>query len=271
MIAGIVASGDQPEVYWEHEYPHALERLGPDGLPPIALFYGLEGQLPLIFRDYAMKANRWAVYVDLGYWGRREGGRWTGFHKVVVNARHPTAYFRKPQHDRQRINHFAGLLAQPWTLTGHHVLLAGMGDKGALAEGFKPEEWERKAIREIQAVTDRPILYRPKPSWKRAQPIPGTLYSDPAQRLVEQELENCWAVVTHHSNVAVDALVAGVPAFCWGGVAMELASQRLEQIERPGYPDRRDAWMADLAYTQWTPAEMASGACWRHLRSEGLV
>lgn len=266
MAAGIRACGDRPEFHWEHEYP-ALEARG--HLPDIALFYGLEGQLPLIFRDYA--AKRWAVYVDLGYWGRREGGRWTGFHKVVVNARHPVAYFRKPQHDRKRIHHFSGLLAQPWTLTGNHILLAGMGDKGALAEGFEPEQWERQAIDILQAATDRPILYRPKPSWKTAKPIPGTLYSDPAKRVVEDELQNCWAVVTHHSNVAVDALVAGVPTFCWGGVAADLSSQKLHQIERPIYAEGRDGWMADIAYTQWSVAEMERGDCWRHLRTEGLV
>lgn len=271
MARGIRACGDVPESLWEHEYPNCFtDRILQGKMPDIAVFYGLEGQLPLIFSDY-VASGRWAVYVDLGYWGRREGGRWSGYHKVVVNARHPSAYFRAPQHDRKRISRFRGLLAQPWTESGNHILLAGMGDKGALAEGFAPEEWERGAIERIRKVTDRPILYRPKPSWKTARPIPGTLWSDPQQRVIEQELQNCWAVVTHHSNVAVDALVAGIPTFCWDGVAAGLSSQSFDEIERPLFPDGRDAWMADLAYTQWSVEEIAAGACWSHLRSEGLI
>lgn len=236
-----------------------------------AVFYGLEGNMPLIFRTFANDLQRRAIYVDLGYWGRREGGRFTGYHKVVVNGRHPTAYFRRPQHGRGRIVHFRDLLAHPWDFSGHHILLAGMGDKGALAEGFQPEEWERQAIDIIRGATDRPIIYRPKPSWKKAKPIAGCQTVDSKERAVELDLRNCWAVVTHHSNVAVDGLVAGVPSFCWAGVAAPFSGQRLERIERPEYPDGRDAWMADLAYTQWTPDEMASGACWAHLRAEGLV
>lgn len=240
------------------------------------VLYGLEGNAPLIFREFATNPDKRAIYVDLGYWGRREGGRFTGYHKVVVNQRHPNAYFRTPQHDRRRISVFPDLLAQPWSDTAHakdggHILLAGMGDKGALAEGFHPEEWERQAIDILKSHTGRRIVYRAKPSWKKAKAIPGADFVDSKTRPVELDLQNCWAVVTHHSNVAVDALVAGIPTFCWGGVAAPMSCQKLERIERPDYPDGRDAWMADIAYTQWTPAEMAQGLCWQHLRAEGLV
>lgn len=235
------------------------------------VLYGLEGNMPLIFREFATNPDRRAIYVDLGYWGRREGGRFTGYHKVVVNARHPTAYFRSPQHGRARINRFRDLLALPWRVNGFHILLAGMGDKGALAEGFQPNQWEIQALDILRAHTDRPIIYRPKPSWKTASPLPGCVMSPSPVRPVEQDLGGAWAIVTHHSNVAVDALVAGIPTFCWGGVAAPLSCQKLEMIERPLYPDGRDAWMADLAYTQWTPEEMANGSCWAHLRADGLV
>lgn len=268
--AGLYQSGVRFMAFWESDWDIPDRRAAMLQCTH-AVFYGLEGNVPLIFRTFANDLQRRAIYVDLGYWGRREGGRFTGYHKVVVNGRHPTAYFRRPQHGRARIARFRELLAQPWDFNGHHILLAGMGDKGALAEGFQPEEWERQAIDIIRGATDRPIVYRPKPSWKKAKPIAGCQTVESKERPVEVDLHNCWAVVTHHSNVAVDGLVAGVPAFCWAGVAAPLSSQKLEQIERPTYPDGRDAWMADLAYTQWTPNEMASGACWAHLRAEGLV
>jgi hypothetical protein len=268
--AGLRRLGVPHSVYFEDltgraDYIRALEQC------THAVFYGLEGRVPLIFRDFATNPAKRAIYVDLGYWGRREGGRFDGYHKVSVNNRHPTAYFRRPQHDRRRIAHFRDFLAQPWSMGGDHILLAGMGDKGALAEGFHPEEWERQAVEIIRAHTDRRIVYRPKPSWKKAKPLPGCEYVDSKSRVVELDLVNCHAIVTHHSNVAVDGLVAGIPAFCVGGVAAPFSSPRLERIERPEFPDGRDAWMADIAYTQWTPVEMAAGLCWAHLREEGLV
>lgn len=267
MALGIAADGDRVDWQivtrkWRRDYD-------------VAVFYGLEPPIPELF-EYYRAAGR-AVYVDLGYWGRREGGRWTGYHKVCVNARHPTAYFRKPQHALDRLSELRVQIkpmaprdAEPWK----HILLAGMGDKGAAAEGYRPEEWERWAIDRIRQLTDRPILYRPKPSWKQARPIkgPGMRFSG-RERDVSLELVNCWAVVTHHSNVAVDAAVAGIPTFCWGGVAAAISRSDLVEIETPvAHPmGVRQDWAADLAYTQWSVKEIASGACWRHLKSDGLL
>lgn len=274
-MSGLQQQGVPVREFFENDWDNPARRVELLGCSHV-VFYGLEGNLPLIFRAFANDIERRAIYVDLGYWGRRQGGRFSGYHKVVVNGRHATAYFRRPQHDRKRVSVFPDLFAQPWSDTsqaanGGHILLAGMGDKGALAEGYHPNEWERQAVDIIRGATDRPIVYRPKPSWKKATGIPGCQTVESKERPVELDLANCWAVVTHHSNVAVDGLVAGVPAFCWAGLAAPFSSQRLERIEHPEFPDGRDAWMADVAYTQWTPDEMARGECWAHLRAEGLV
>lgn len=269
MAEGIARCGDFPMIWNEQDYAVSM-RSGLD----CVVFYGLEGNCRQILADHSKAGT--AVYVDLGYWGRREGGRWAGFHKIVMNGRHPTSYFRSVKHPHDRIGRFH-VGPKPWRENGSHILLAGMGDKGAWAEGYRPEEWERWAIAELRKYTDRPIVYRPKPSWKTAKPIAGTLYS-PRDRDVQQDLADCWAVVTHHSNVAVDAIVAGVPAFCWAGVAEPLSLQDLSQIERPYCPGRgageendRAQWMADIAYTQWSIAEMRQGLPWRHLKAERLI
>lgn len=264
MLEGIRRCGDLPEL-------RAVEQYDPrdNECTDAAVFYGLESNLPRVFADY--KAIGRAVYVDLGYWGRRQGGRWEGYHKLVINARHPSAYFRTPRHSPARALEL-GIRPAPWRSLGGggHILLAGMGDKAARAEGLQVEEWERWAIEEIRRHTSRPIVYRPKPSWKRARPLPGAYYS-PRDRDVVDDLRGCWAVVTHHSNVAVDALVAGIPAFCWAGVAACMASQDLSQIEQPFMPEGREQWIADIAHTQFSVEEMRSGVAWAHLRKEGLI
>lgn len=259
MLHGIRRCGDRPTLV------EAARYAGPDA--EIAVMYGMHGELFRAFNDY-VASGRKAVYIDLGYWGRREGGRWAGYHKVSVNARHPTAYFQNRVHDGSRLRRF-GLHPKPWR-SGQHILIAGMGHKTALVGEPAGGDWELEVVAEIRKHTDLPIVYRPKPSWKAAQPIGGTIFSPQTQDLGEV-LANACAVVTHHSNVAVDGLVDGIPAFCWHGVASVMASQDLSEIHQPRKPDGREQWMRDIAWCQWSVDEMRLGLPWRHLKSEGLI
>jgi len=242
----------------------------------VAVFYGLEGNTPRIFRDYARDAK--AAYVDLGYWGRvRPDNKWEGYHKIVINDRHPTAYFQRRRHPADRAAGF-DIKLSPWNSSerfpiGHKpILLAGMGDKGAAAEGFEPEEWERWAIAKIREVTKRIIIYRPKPSWKMARPIRGQsiLYSESKENL-NRILPGVHAVVTHHSNVGIDGLIAGIPCFTIKGAALSLGCDDLKKIEEPVRPEGREQFLNDLAYCQWSVPEMRNGTAWRGLLEEGLV
>lgn len=233
-----------------------------------AVFYGLSGNLMQAFLDYRNKGKK-AIYVDLGYWQRTLGGKLYGYHKVSVNGRHPTAYFQNRPKSNLRFQAL-GIPIKPWRKTGTHILVAGMGAKAAPVEGFKPNEWEEAAVRELRKHTDRPIIYRPKPSWTHPLEIEGTTFSPRTQSL-EEVLQDCWAVVSHHSNVCVDALLEGIPSFCFYGVATPMSLKDLRHIEHPIYPEGREQWAADIAWTQWTPAEMEGGHCWKYLRDEGIV
>jgi len=260
MVAGIARVGDTPVLYDETSYRRPVE--------DCAVFYGLKGNLAAALKQYPAEGKK-AVYVDMGYWGRRAGGQWVGYHKLAVNDRHPTEYFRNAAHPTDRLS-AQGVVMAPYAADGKHILLAGLGEKAAHSLGLEPEGWERDAIEQIRAVTDRRIIYRPKPSWKGARPIAGVDFSPPSQDIAEV-LAGCHAVVTRHSNVALEGLVAGVPCFASHGVAAPMGLQDLARIEAPHRPDDREQWAADVAYTQWNVAEMRSGAAWRHLKDEGLV
>ncbi len=238
-----------------------------------AAFYGYHGRLIEIFKAY-VEAGKPVVYVDLGYWGRKESGRFAGYHKVSVSDRHPTAYFQNRQHSADRFSRF-GVKIKKWRRSqpDDPIMIAGMGPKAAKVAGYEMEQWEKKTIATLRKHTDRPIIYRAKPiSTLRKQPTPieGTTYSPRGENL-DGVLARCHAVVTHHSNVAVEGLLAGVPVFCWGGVSVPLASQDLDMIEHPFYPEGREQFAADIAYCQWSVAEITSGAAWAHLRIERLV
>ncbi|MER9768892.1 hypothetical protein NKJ09_22830 [Mesorhizobium sp. M0189] len=204
----------------------------------------------------------------MGYFGRLEPSKWAGFHKVSVNGRHPTAYFQSRRHDGARASRF-GIDPKEWR-TGKSILVAGTSDKGALVDGFQPEQWERSAIAELQKHTDRPIVYRAKPSWLGAAPIAGATFEHTRDDVL-LSLRDCHAVVTHHSNVAVDGLINGIPAFCVEGVATPLALWDLALIESPKTEGDRERWINDISYCQFDVAEMEAGIPWRHLKDEGLI
>lgn len=235
----------------------------------VAVFYGFERQLPKVMADYKA-IGRNVVYIDLGYWGRKtKQDRFGGYHKLSINDRHPTAYFDKRKHDGSRAQRF-GMAIKAWRNGGRHIVLAGMGDKAARVQGYAPCEWERGAIAELRKYTDRPIVYRPKPSWKDARPLEGTEFNVPITS-IESVLHHCHALVTHHSNAGVDAAVHGVPVFTVEGVASRIGTSDLSRIEDPVMPVHREQWINDIAWTQWNAAEMQDGSAWRHLRDEGLV
>ena len=237
----------------------------------IAAFYGYQKSFPRIMAEY-IAAGKTVVFVDLGYWGRRLGGRYKGYHKVTINGRNPDKYLMKRNRDANRIT-LLGIKALPWRSDGNFIIVAGMSDKSANSYGLKPEEWERWAVAELQKHTIRPIIYRPKPSWLAAKPIPGSHFQ-PAQKSSDataKTFAGCHAVVTHHSNIAIDALVNGVPSFCWDGAATCMSLQDLSKIEKPLRPPARDQWLANIAWCQWSVPEIASGAMWRSLKMDKFI
>ncbi len=185
-----------------------------------------------------------------------------------MNARHPTEYFQQSPKPSDRFLEF-GIPIKPWRSDGKHVVVVGMSGKGAVAEGFGAQQWERHAIERLRQLTRRPIVYRPKPSWIGARPIPGSIWMK--EQPIDEVLEDAYAVVTHHSNFAVEAILAGVPAICPFGVASVMSAKYLEDIDNLPRPDGREQWAADIAYTQYSLAEMHSGAAWQYLRRERLL
>lgn len=264
MVAGINRVGDRARLRSSLHYRYPDDQVG--------VFYGLAGSLINALADYP-KAGKKAVYVDMGYWGRKDGGRFAGFHKLAVNSRHPTAYFQAQPHSKARFESF-GVPVESWRPDAPDapILIAGMGPKGSRFEGFGIAGWEREVIGQLRQHTDRPIWYRPKPNWEGARPLDGAIMVD-KDALLAAQLQGCHAVVAHHSNAAVEGLCHGFPAFVAEGVALALGSADLSTIEAPRMVDEgaRRQWLADIAWTQWSVAEMAEGRAWRYLKDEGLV
>jgi hypothetical protein len=204
------------------------------------------------------------LFFDMGYWARDKG-----FFKVACNDRHPDKYFMRRPKPADRFNRL-GLTIEPWQRnTTGYILLAGMSGKASWSWGWGNEDYERRTIAELRKYTDRPIVYRPKPSWSAAKPLSGARFD--VKTPLRTALAEAHCVVSHHSNVGCDALLAGVPTFNKLGAASILGPYELRKIEKPNYPEGREQWAHNLAYCQWSLAEMTTGECWDFFKRENFM
>ena len=235
----------------------------------VAVFYGLRGELMDVYNIFQERGKQ-TVLIDLGYWKRLEGGRLSGYHKLVVNGFQPNKYYQNFDHDLSRLEKME-LELKPHNPKGGYILVAGMSEKSAGIYGLGPQEFEEHVIASLKESTDIPIVYRPKPSWPGAKPISGSKYSTKTD--IEKDIENCKMVITHHSNVAIDAIIAGKPCVVLGdGVGLNM-STTLKDLDSPYFPtdEERLKWLSDIAYIQWNVSEIRRGKPWQHLKREGLV
>lgn len=209
------------------------------------------------------------IYLDKGYLrhGSSEPVKSWEYWRVSVNSHHPTEYVARANHDFARAASM-NLGFDPWR-TGANILLAGSSLK---YHNFyrlpDPTEYAKSAIEVIRKYSDRPIVYRPKPSWREAKRIPGALYSGSDESIYEV-LEDAHVMVTHGSNACFEAVTLGVPVINLGNcVAGPISSSALKDIEKPYLATEleRRQWLANLAHCQYTLQEMRTGLAWKFLR-----
>jgi hypothetical protein len=193
-------------------------------------------------------------YIDTGYFGNPVKGKL--YHRITRND---VQYFG-PIMDRpdDRLAH-TGIGFRKFR-SGTNILLAPPSQKLLMMYDIDLETWLNTTIEEIKRHTDRPIVIRKKQSR--------------AVRMTEDTMEMALAqdvhcLVTFSSIAAGEALLLGKPAITLGpNAAAPLCSQSLSEIECPKIPtiDEVRAWAANLAYNQFTEAEMRNGTAWRILQ-----
>jgi hypothetical protein len=148
------------------------------------------------------------------------------------------------------------LNVKPWQRGGRHIVVAPQSDwflRGLCGQ----RDWLGDTLRQLKAHTDRPIVVRHWTSDKAA-----------AAANLQADLQGAWALVTHMSAAANEALVAGIPVFTTGRcAATRMGLSELERIEQPRRPDGRYVWAAALAGLQWTIEELREGVAWRRLHA----
>lgn len=136
-----------------------------------------------------------------------------------------------------------------WKKGGRHVLVCPPSK--AIQKFFDLKGWTEQTINDLKKYTDREVRIRDKISAIKSG------------RTLHEDLKDCHAVVTHLSNVAVDAVLMGIPVFVDGlSAAWQVSSGTLNKIEQPSYPNR-EIWINSLLYQQYKLEEIRSGEIWR--------
>lgn len=132
------------------------------------------------------------------------------------------------------------------------IVLVGLGRKQRAMMGLHGQEWETRTLVGLRGrYPGRRVVYRPK----HPEGFPGL---DVMEGPIESVLRGASLVACHHSNVAVDACIAGVPVECEDGAAFALYRGNPAPSR-----DQRLAFLRSLAWWQWTPLEARSA--WDYL------
>lgn len=192
----------------------------------------------------AHKGHR--VCWDLGYWDRRETMR------VAVGHEHPR---NMPEALPDRWS-ASGIALRNDSNPDGHIVLIGMGVKSRSMLGFQGQEWERNAFKTIRrAHPGRRIIYKAK----RPEEWVGCKSSNAP---IEQLLNGASLVVCRHSNVGIDACIAGVPVVCEDGAAADIYGSDITSPLAPSH-DERLAFLQRLAWWQWKNSEASQA--WKFL------
>lgn len=210
----------------------------------VAIAYGWNHER--IFKKYTNY-----VYLDMGYWNR---GR-HGAHRVSINDWCTS------------VNMLHGLSCDRWKASrinlkklnpsANDILITSMSDKSLLTHSLKKGTIEanfRKYLNDLNIQGN--IVERVKPR--------GHLKI----QSIQDALSTAKLLLTHHSNTAVDALIAGVPYFCFKGAARKLSLKNISDLKYPVLPSDKDRLqlLSDIAYSQYTIDEMRNGIAWDYIR-----
>jgi hypothetical protein len=223
-------------------------------------------------------AGKHVIYFDKGYFRHRGPGRTWEYWRIAVNDHHPTDYITNVVHSSKRWDILAKRRAvevRPWrdmqTAGPGHVVYAGSSDKYHAFAGLPdPTSYAERIIGQIKKITDRPIVYRPKPTWYEATAVDKATFS-PRTQSIHDALHGAWCLVTNGSNSSYDAMLAGIPSVVIGkAIARPISSTDLADIEKPrlATKDERHQWLSNLAWCMFTEAEMAEGLAWQAIRPQ---
>lgn len=198
-----------------------------------------------------IKKSKEFWYMDHGYFNRTPNGmlaKCTGYYRVGYNT-----FWNSGEGDYSwdRFNSF-GIKLRPWRKNGDHIVI--VPPSRYMGPFLNRIWWLEKTKEELSKYTDRKLVVSTKP---KSGGVP-----------LSEALINAWALVTDHSNSAIDAMIKGIPAI------MTHPDRKLGSLEEIENPPKSRNLLKNLAHRQWTIDEMWNGLAWEeiktHHKSKGL-
>lgn len=201
------------------------------------------------------KKGRDYFYIDTGYFGN---GKAKIYHRITKNNLQFQGALREDCPDDRWRN--LGLAIQPHR-PGSRILICPPSDKAMMFWNLNLDRWLKDVMAQIKKITDREIVIRTKPA--RRDRING----DSLETALSQDIH---CLVTFNSIAAIEALMLGKPVFTLGpNAAAPMANRDLNNINDPFMPcvDQVRVLCKNLAYNQFTSAEMRNGVAWSMLNA----
>jgi hypothetical protein len=182
-------------------------------------------------------------YIDHAYLGRGHGKNYR-----ITRNRYEAGAVRDCPGDRLKE---LQVELQPWRKSGREIIVCPPTEY--FMQVHDCADWLDTTLAQLERLTDRPVVVRQKPQpGEETMPLP-------------QALQNAHALVTHSSNIAIEAACLGTPIFVAAtSAAAPVGLTDLTLIDSPIYPDR-ERWLAHLAYNQFSIEEIGDGRAWRVL------
>jgi len=168
-----------------------------------------------------------------------------------------------------------------WKTTGEHILLCMQKVGDASMRGADVFEWTENTVEQLRQQTDRKIVIRPHPLYRKS-----TLHQALREKMlavadvhwqetdllqnefvpIQEQLEKAWCTVTYTSGSGIDAVLQGTPniACDTGSMVYDVSSKAISDVEDPFRGDKSE-WTNKIAHCQWSIEEFESGECWEHV------
>jgi hypothetical protein len=222
----------------------------------------MRGILKHKLREQCVRDGRDFYYMDSGYFGNSPSAAnpngWKLWHRIVKNDVQHREFPDRPGDRLGRL----GIAVPKQRRSGSHIIVAVPDDKPCRVYGIDRKQWVDHTVAALKQSSDRPIVVRER--------VPSRQYRTITEPLSEL-LKDAWALVTFNSTAAIEAVLAGVPAFVSSPVhaADPVANRDLALIESPFWPDTDEIqrWLRSLSYGQFHVSELRDGTAQRILES----
>lgn len=214
---------------------------------PVAIVGTLRGTEKVIWE--AQKRKHTFLYMDHAYFHATRDYKDNGFGVLyrIIRSQMQLNYLVDLQpEDYKRIDRFKPLSMKTFQRKGKSILILPPTQAIARLYGINWREWLTETTTIIRKHTDRPIIVRTKTD----------------KTPLQEQLKDTWAMVTHQSTAAIEAVLGGTPVFCDEVCcAKPVAETDFTKIEQPNYADTelRRKWIDSLLSCQFSIPEIESG------------